>query len=82
MQRYDDLSCRMNTFDECSSTDDITGYHPLGANGLGVRRVPPQFFLVFATGTKCTYGPHTSSYVQVKMLWKNFDFLPPQKFLA
>ena len=32
MQRYDDLSCRMNTFDECSSTDDITGYHPVGAN--------------------------------------------------
>ena len=32
-----------------------------------VRRVPPRFFLVFEPGTKPTCGPHTSSYVQVKM---------------
>ena len=44
------------------------------------RRVPPQFFLVFATGTKCTYGPHTSSYVQVKMLWKKLIFFHHKNF--
>jgi hypothetical protein len=40
-----------------------------------VRRVPPRIFLVFEPGTKPTCGPHTSSYVHVKMQWKIFIFL-------